>query len=499
MLKKLFLIVVIICVILASDIRLTNGTMAVAGPAAEKHSSAAPTLTRQCPAVHLPTVSHITYAPPCGLANNYCEDYDTYQHAYGPLAPGHTYMAYPDDMNDWYYIKLPEATAVTVEVSNYLAVGQLQIRDADLRLLAFAPSLPDGTMQISLEANQVREGVNFIWIHTTDGDNSQHLYSLKATYFVPPAPEYPPPLPDYYILDIFERENFDIENDWWTPDPHVFDFKLSTEQARWGTRSLKVEYAKSDMYQFIGKEIPASQRNISWAQTMDIWVYGAVALTLKLEEEDTLRQQEFGTLSATADEDWSLLQFDLRGATNVDMSRIKSIFLFVAPGDADAEGTFYLDEIVFKDQFGLLEDFQRFRYLNWWTPDPDAFKYSDRRWFLCQPMKIKFNKSDTYQFIGAEVPVGARDFSWAEVFEVWVYGDIDLLLVLEDEQYNKADIATLSASSSQGWSLLRYNYSSARNKVDLAHIRNLLLFPYPGNPAASGKIYIDNLALSDRP
>jgi hypothetical protein len=147
----------------------------------------------------------------------------------------------------------------------------------------------------------------------------------------------------------------------------------------------------------------------------------------------------------------------------------------------------------------LIEDFERTMRMTWWSPDPHVFSYiltSDQAHGGIQSLRIEYRKSDTYQFIGAEPPSNLRDFSQTQILQVWVYGQVNLLLKLEDEDGQQADVATQNATDASGWNLLRFNYTGVASRVSLTRIKNLFFFPAPGDLSASGVVYFDDIALS---
>jgi len=126
--------------------------------------------------------STVAYADPCGPDNDYCEDYDTYQDAYGPLQPNATYDAYPEDTTDYYYFELSESGSVTVRVTNYQADGQLLLRDSNVVQIDvdYEPAGGDGVLEVA--AAGLAAGKYYIQIYTTPTyENPNALYSLTLT------------------------------------------------------------------------------------------------------------------------------------------------------------------------------------------------------------------------------------------------------------------------------------------------------------------------------
>lgn len=135
--------------------------------------------------IYLPMVARnlISYAPPCGPGNNYCEDYDSWQNPYGPLESDVSYSAYPNDANDYYYFVLRNTGAVTVRVTNYQAEGQVLVRDEALeeKGKAVEQAGGDGIMEVSISS--LPSGKYYIQLYTAPGhENSSDLYTLRVTY-----------------------------------------------------------------------------------------------------------------------------------------------------------------------------------------------------------------------------------------------------------------------------------------------------------------------------
>ena len=149
-----------------------------------------------------------------------------------------------------------------------------------------------------------------------------------------------------------------------------------------------------------------------------------------------------------------------------------------------------------------LEDLEGAARLTWWSPDPSVFNYFRTNYLAhggSWSLRVEYRKTNIYQFLGAEPRPELRNFSWAQTLEVWVYGQVTLFLKLEDQQLRQADVATLTTTSPTMWTLLRFNYAHTATSIDLAHIKNLFFFPAPGNPTATGVIYLDDISVSSEP
>lgn len=141
-------------------------------------------------------------------------------------------------------------------------------------------------------------------------------------------------------------------------------------------------------------------------------------------------------------------------------------------------------------------------HTTWWTTieDEDVFTFSVLPGTEAMPARsgphmaqVDYEKTDTYQFLGAELPVESRDLSWAEVIDVWVKGDVTLLMkVEEDVTKDEDELETLVSISADEWSLLRYDITDLTT-VDPSKIKSLKFFPAPGDASASGTFYIDSI------
>jgi hypothetical protein len=124
-----------------------------------------------------------TYAPACSQSNGFCEPFNTWGGAYGALMPGRTYRAYPNDANDYYYVKLSRTASLTLQITNYRAIGQMLVRNSSLRELGQdwnTGSNPDGVMNLSIP--DLQPGRYYIQLFTSEKKNQDHLYSLVVTH-----------------------------------------------------------------------------------------------------------------------------------------------------------------------------------------------------------------------------------------------------------------------------------------------------------------------------
>jgi hypothetical protein len=133
--------------------------------------------------LYLPLVlrNFTAYAHPCRPANHYCEDYDTFETAYGPLEPNLSYQAYPDDENDYYYFVLFNSASVTIRVTDYSGQGgQLLIRREDTSQLGRDFEVENGVLEVALD--NLEPGKYYIQLYTESGHHQNALYTLVVIY-----------------------------------------------------------------------------------------------------------------------------------------------------------------------------------------------------------------------------------------------------------------------------------------------------------------------------
>jgi hypothetical protein len=98
------------------------------------------------------------------------------------LKPATGYRAYPDDANDFYYILLTNPASVTVQVTNYQAVGQLLVYDQGWNTLGMDWNDPGGNGSMTVGPLSLGAGKYHIRIYTASGQNTDTLYTLTVTY-----------------------------------------------------------------------------------------------------------------------------------------------------------------------------------------------------------------------------------------------------------------------------------------------------------------------------
>jgi hypothetical protein len=121
------------------------------------------------------------YAPACTSTNNYCEENDTWDTAYGSLRPGSSYNAYPDDAEDMYFINLNTSATVTIQVSGFVGEGQLFVYDQNHNELGWDYD-PENDGILTISTLSLSSGKYFIRIYSEEPYSTSSLYSLVVTY-----------------------------------------------------------------------------------------------------------------------------------------------------------------------------------------------------------------------------------------------------------------------------------------------------------------------------
>lgn len=147
-----------------------------------------------CSQVSLPLIKGDPYLETCGQHNRYCENNNSPETAFGPLAPDRTYRAFPNDVDDFYYFVLNKPGPVKVFVSDFYAIGQVQVRDSNSNVVGFGYlDATDTGGNSALVEVDLAPGRYVIRLATATGANSNRLYTLSASYPYQPTVTTPPP------------------------------------------------------------------------------------------------------------------------------------------------------------------------------------------------------------------------------------------------------------------------------------------------------------------
>jgi hypothetical protein len=119
--------------------------------------------------------------------DTYYESNDHWLDAYGPLASGQTYRAYPDDAEDYYYFTLPAKVTVNVTVTDFAPTS------SNGTVALYGPAVgdergdyivhygDDGRRLMHLEES-LGPGKYYIRVYTAQEHSTQQLYSLTMAY-----------------------------------------------------------------------------------------------------------------------------------------------------------------------------------------------------------------------------------------------------------------------------------------------------------------------------
>jgi len=139
------------------------------------------------PPTYIPLVqrNYGTYAAPCGPANGYCEPYNTPGTAYGSLAFGVGYLAYPNDTEDYYYFNLTSTANVRVRVTNFKGGGGKLMVYAENNIVSPVPGGYWGTggETMTVEPANLSRGKFYIRVYTGGSTNTTMLYTLTVTTY----------------------------------------------------------------------------------------------------------------------------------------------------------------------------------------------------------------------------------------------------------------------------------------------------------------------------
>jgi len=118
----------------------------------------------------------------------YYEENDHWLDAYGPLASGRAYQAYPDDTEDYYYFALSAPATVNVSVTNYVPTssngtvalyGPVVGNERGPRIGYYGPP---GHSSMSLGPHSLGPGKYYVRVYTTQSYSTAQPYHLTVTY-----------------------------------------------------------------------------------------------------------------------------------------------------------------------------------------------------------------------------------------------------------------------------------------------------------------------------
>ncbi len=315
------------------------------------------------------------------------------------------------------------------------------------------------------------------------------------------------------VLEDFEDENFwtpDTTVGWWDSDGNAVYRRMNTYVVAYDGRvSMEVNYSKNgDPWSLMGACFSAAnpRRDFSFYDTLTLKVYNSANILVKLRDQ-AQTEKDTGIFRAKNTAAWNSLSFDISN-TGVDKTAIDNILLFVDPGDASSAGNIYLDQIKLENRKSVtVEDFEDGNFwtpetsLGWWDVD-GAMVYQragskDPSHGGFASMRVSYAKNGLSWscfggYIAGSNPL--RDFTKHNRLAFWVFGTGDILVKLRDRTLHEADLGTGHAANSYGWTRMVFDYTNV-DSINLSDIDNILFFVAPGDPSASGTIYLDDIVL----
>lgn len=147
--------------------------------------------------------------------------------------------------------------------------------------------------------------------------------------------------------------------------------------------------------------------------------------------------------------------------------------------------------------FCALEDFENGRKNDWLPPDPAVYWYWNLYDFSLPhsgqgALAVSYYKPEPDQFIGFDL-TGDCDFSAFSRLQMWVLGEVTLILGFEDQDFRIIELGPAAALEPQDWTLVEFDYVNPGGNIDLETIKTVKIFI--GDPTAQGKIILDDLIL----
>jgi hypothetical protein len=118
----------------------------------------------------------------------YYEENDHWLDAYGPLVSDRTYLAYPNDVEDYYYFVLSATATVNVSVTDFAPTS------SNGTVALYGPATgsergnlieyygPPGDSSMPLGPHSLGPGKYYVRVNTAQGYSTTQLYRLTVTY-----------------------------------------------------------------------------------------------------------------------------------------------------------------------------------------------------------------------------------------------------------------------------------------------------------------------------
>jgi hypothetical protein len=105
---------------------------------------------------------------------------------------------------------------------------------------------------------------------------------------------------------------------------------------------------------------------------------------------------------------------------------------------------------------------------------------------------VTYYRPEPDQFIAFEVAADC-DFSAFSQVQIWVLGEVTLLLELTDQNGDSWTLPSASATNPGGWTQLAFEYGGA--PLNLEAITTVKIFIAPENPTEEGSFVLDEIIL----
>ena len=338
-----------------------------------------------------------------------------------------------------------------------------------------------------------------------------------------------PPQADVRAETLADFDGQNLINTWWGSDPTPpFAYQLdfgNTQHVHSGSSALKVTFDKSsdpdNAYTFFAASGSFNLRNFDY---LSFWIYhesGPLHLKVRFEESwDKAWETDWAGIFLQTESPtggWENMVVDLSrtfSATNLDWTDIHQIIFMVEPGDTNAAGTFWMDDLqlrrapnsapldVFESDFygwGAGGAFSLSLATNAFHNDGTANGLGHHALQISWTSKGANYDNVTYipehdtaapaDRIGHYPNFGLNGYG---TIELWVSSPTETNLPILVKLDN-ADVGIQSYTGTGDWQRLLFDYSGLQGKTNVSQV---LIMPYPGSADANGgTLYLDDFNL----
>lgn len=295
---------------------------------------------------------------------------------------------------------------------------------------------------------------------------------------------------------------------WWDiDDVKVYKHSIVDYVTAVSPKTMRVDFNKTNLPWSLygGYQDPSNpHKDFETFNTIRVWAKGDTNILVKVRDRALLSADVGSESMATADE-IAPLDFNFASVTGVNRADIDNILFFAAPGQQNAQGTFYINAIELTNT-AKLEDFEDGNLwspdttLGWWDVDGTVvYRHSlvpspSHEGAAC--MKTEFTKVGRAwsSFAGNVSGLNPnRDISSYRKLSFWLYGNVSLLVKMTDKSYAGQDIGTVQGVAN-AWKRVEVDFSDT--VINKRQLDNILFFAAPGDASASGTFYMDDLKLT---